>query len=398
LDLSAPDPRASRITALVFFVVFLDLVGFGLIIPLLPFYVEHLGGDARTVGMLLACFSAAQLVTTPILGRLSDRVGRRPVILFSLLGNALAMGLFAAATQANALWMIFASRILAGATSGNLAACQATVADVTSGPQRAAGMGRIGAGIGMGLVAGPLLSGELSKLSPSAPALGAAALGFCGVIATFFLLPETHRPTPLTPASSPASSPATPRPSLGAMLRRWQVVAVLVVYFFLFLALTNHQTSFTLLTARRFHWTEVQVGRSFAMLGLVMFLVQGVFIRRLVTLAPEHVLFAIGATGISVGTATIGLASSPAVLVLGLFVMAAGFGLTQPIVSTIASRQAGEEHQGAVLGFAQSAGGLARAVGPIFAGFLFQKVSPGAPYAVAATAAILAALLGLRLK
>ncbi|NMO23744.1 MFS transporter, partial [Pyxidicoccus fallax] len=131
-----------RVRVLVFITVFLDLVGFGLIIPLLPFYVESMGGSATTAGVLLALFSTAQLLATPVLGRLSDRVGRRPVILLSLLGNAFSMALFAWATHVHLLPVLFASRLLAGATAGNLAACQAAVADVTEPGRRAAGMGR----------------------------------------------------------------------------------------------------------------------------------------------------------------------------------------------------------------------------------------------------------------
>ncbi|MFP2932453.1 MFS transporter, partial [Pyxidicoccus sp. 3LG] len=134
-----------RVRALVFITVFLDLVGFGLIIPLLPFYVESMGGSATTAGVLLALFSSAQLLATPVLGRLSDRVGRRPVILLSLLGNALSMFLFAYSTHVRLLPVLFASRLLAGATAGNLAACQAAVADVTEAKSRAEGMGARGA-------------------------------------------------------------------------------------------------------------------------------------------------------------------------------------------------------------------------------------------------------------
>jgi DHA1 family tetracycline resistance protein-like MFS transporter len=390
-----PDPRASRVTALVFFVVFLDLIGFGLIIPLLPFYVQRFGGSASTVGTLFASFSVAQFFTTPLLGRVSDRVGRRPVILVSLLGNAVAMGVFAAATEASSLTLIFVSRLLAGATAGNLAACQASIADVTRGPERAASMGRVGAGIGLGLVAGPLLSGELSKLSPSAPALGAAALALVGVAAAFFFFPETH--VPGAPARS-ERSPDAPPERVRDVLRRGPVVAVLALYFLVFFALTQHQATFTLLAAARFSWTEVEVGRSFALLGLVMFLVQGWLLRWLTMQASEGALFCAGSLVAAVGMGALGLATQPLVLLAGLVLMAAGFGLTQPTLSAIASRHAGEEHQGAVLGVAQSSGGLARSIGPLLAGYLFEHLAPGSPYAVGAGAFVLCLLLGWHLS
>src|SRR5689334_14508421 len=152
----------SRVLFFVFTTVLLDMMGFGIVIPLLPFYVQSMGGSAEVVGVLLGTFAAMQMVATPLLGRMSDRYGRRPIILASLAGNALAMVVFAIAAERAWLPLLFASRILAGATAGNLAACQAAVADVTSGPERAAGMGRVGAGIGLGLVFGPVLGSALA--------------------------------------------------------------------------------------------------------------------------------------------------------------------------------------------------------------------------------------------
>ncbi|HEY6460590.1 MAG TPA: MFS transporter, partial [Polyangiaceae bacterium] len=128
------DPRARRVVWVVFVTVFLDLIGFGIVIPFLPLYVGTMGGSARTVGVLISCFSFTQLIATPLLGRLSDRVGRRKVILLSLAGNAASMVLFALAAKVNLLWLLFASRIVAGATAGNISACQAAIADVTEGP------------------------------------------------------------------------------------------------------------------------------------------------------------------------------------------------------------------------------------------------------------------------
>ena len=168
--------RASRVIHFVFFTVFLDLIGFGIVIPLFPFYVKSMGGSARTLGFLLASFSFTQLVATPLLGRLSDRVGRRRVILLSLAGNAASMVLFALATKVSLLPLLFASRVLAGATAGNLSACQAAIADVTEGEERAKGMGRLGAGIGLGLVLGPALGASLSRFGMWAPPLGAAGM------------------------------------------------------------------------------------------------------------------------------------------------------------------------------------------------------------------------------
>src|SRR5436853_204173 len=176
----------SRVLFFVFTTVLLDMVGFGIVIPLLPFYVQSMGGSAEVVGLLLGTFAFTQMIATPVLGRLSDRFGRRPIILASLLGNTVAMVIFAIAAEKAWLPLLFASRILAGTTAGNLGACQAAVADVTSGPERAAGMGRVGAGIGLGLVIGPILGSAISRLHPNAPPLAAGLLAFVDLLGVFF--------------------------------------------------------------------------------------------------------------------------------------------------------------------------------------------------------------------
>ena len=142
--------------------VFLDLIGFGIILPLLPLYVDAMGGSAETVGLLFGCFAGTQFIATPLLGRLSDRVGRRPVILVSLAGNALSMIGFALATKLLLLPVLFFSRIIAGATAGNISACNAAVSDVTSEQERARAMGKIGAGLNLGLICGPIMASTLS--------------------------------------------------------------------------------------------------------------------------------------------------------------------------------------------------------------------------------------------
>jgi MFS family permease len=377
------------VTALVFLIVFLDLVGFGLVIPLLPFYVKSMGGSAEFVGAMLASFSLTQLVATPTLGRLSDRVGRRPVILLSLGGNALAMGVFAFATHAHWLPLLFASRLVAGATAGNLSACQAAVADVTSGEKRAAGMGRVGAGIGLGLVLGPVIGGLVSKISPAAPSIAAAGMALVGLLVCLAFFPETRlRPT----ASAATTTPAVP---LGALLERWSVTSVLLMFFLSFMALTSLQVAFALLTEARLGWGPEQVGYGFALTGFIMLVVQGGLIGPLVRRFGELPLFVAGSVLISLGMATISQAHSVVTLLAGSIVMSLGFGVTQPVMSTIASIRAGDEHRGAVLGFAQSAGGVARTIGPLWAGFLFSHFGPGAPFLSSSVAGACCVLLGL---
>jgi MFS transporter, DHA1 family, tetracycline resistance protein len=389
--------RSSRVVTFVFFTVFLDLIGFGIVIPLFPFYVKSMGGSARTLGFLLGCFSFTQLVATPLLGRLSDRVGRRPVILLSLAGNAVSMLLFALATKVSLLPLLFASRILAGATAGNLSACQAAIADVTEGKERARGMGRLGAGIGLGLVLGPALGGLLSRYGMWAPPLGAAAMAVADLIAAFFWMPETH-PTQAPGAPSPAAGDTPARTtSLLVVLGQRHLVLVLVLYFFTFLYMTTMQVALALLAKERLGWGASEVGNVFALFGVVMLVVQGGLIGWIAGTFGQVRVVAGGALLSAAGLLTIALSYHFAPLLSGLVLLALGLGVTQPMLSSIASEYAGREQRGAVLGFAQSSGGLARTVGPVLSGFLFEGIGAGAPFEGGAIAAAIAFVLTLGL-
>ncbi|MBZ4418443.1 MFS transporter [Myxococcus sp. RHST-1-4] len=382
-----------RVRALVFLTVFLDLVGFGLIIPLLPFYVESMGGSATTAGVLLALFSSAQLVATPVLGRLSDRVGRRPVILLSLLGNALSMALFAYSTYVHLLPVLFVSRLLAGATAGNLAACSAAVADVTEPGARAAGLGRVGAGIGLGMVLGPVIGSQLHVWGEWAPPLAAAVFAAAALLGVFFLFPETH------PRHAPHATPMPERRrvSLIQALAQPGIAPVLALFFLTFIGMTNLQVSLGLLAQERFGWSGREVGRLFALLGLMSFVLQGFAIDWLTRVARSLTLVVLGIVLMGAGLACIALAAQPAWLVVAMVLVGTGMGMLQPVLASLASALAGPELQGGVLGIAQSAGGLARVVGPVWSGFLYSRFHPGAPFLSGVAAAGVSLLVAMAL-
>ena len=387
---------ATRVQVFVFFTVFLDLVGFGIVIPLLPFYVKSMGGTAETVGFLLASFSFTQLVATPFLGRWSDRFGRRPIILLSLTGNVIAMVVFALATKVNLLPLLFASRILAGATSGNLAACQASIADVTTkGEERAKGMGRLGAGIGLGLVIGPVLGGTISSVGAWAPPLAAAAMALADLIGAFFLMPETrvHR----KPIAAPARA-SHPRFSLAGIVAQKPLLLILALYFLTFLCMTNLQVALALLVKARLGWEERAVGHLFGLFGLLGLIIQGFLIGRLSRIVGELRLLLIGIVALGAGMAVIAAATHGPLMIVGVTLVGIGFGVSVPLLSSIASAHAGEEQQGAVLGFAQSSGGLARTIGPVWGGFLYGHLGAGAPFTGGAVAASIALFVGLMLR
>jgi MFS family permease len=394
---SSPSEASSvqrRVSNLVFLIVFLDLVGFGLIIPLLPFYVESMGGTATTAGVLLAMFSCAQLVATPLLGRLSDRVGRRPVILLSLLGNSVSMALFAYAAHIHLLPVLFASRLLAGVTAGNLAACQAAVADVTESRSRAQAMGRIGAGIGLGMVLGPVIGSQLHHAwGEWAPPLGAAVFAAAAMLGVFFLFPETH-----PPHAEQGTREGRQKVTLSQALSRPGVAPVLVLFFLTFVGMTNLQVSMGLLAQERFGWGEREVGRLFALLGLMTFALQAFGIGWLMKVGKDTTLVLVGAALMGAGLACIALAGHPAMLVVAMVLVGGGMGMMQPVLAGLASALAGPELQGGVLGIAQASGGLARVVGPVWSGFLYARLSPGAPFLSGAAAAGVAFLVAVSLR
>ncbi|HEX8821852.1 MAG TPA: MFS transporter [Archangium sp.] len=391
----APTPPGQfrRVEALVFFTVFLDLVGFGIVIPLLPFYVQSMGGSARTVGVLLGCFSFAQLLATPLLGRRSDRHGRRHVILLSLLANAFAMGLFALASHLLLLPLLFASRILAGATSGNLAACQATLADISTPDTRARTMGRLGAGIGLGLVLGPMFGGLLAEGGVWLPPLAAGALALLGALGVLVAMPETHPPEARSTSKPPSRSSV-----LRETPRRRALVLVMVLYFLVFLAMTTLQVALALLAQTRLGWGSKEVGYIFALLGGLGLIIQGGLIGPLSHALGEVRLLVIGALLVSAGMVGVSLAHQPVPLVGAVAVLGTGMGLIQPLLASLASQAANPSYLGLTLGLAQSSGGLARTVGPVASGALYSSLGASAPFTVGALIALAAAALGVRLK
>jgi MFS family permease len=421
-----------RVVFFVFVTAFLDLIGFGIILPLLPFYVDKMGGSAETVGLIFMCFSLTQLAATPLLGRMSDRFGRRKVILLSLAGNAAAMIAFALATKILYLPLLFASRIFAGATSGNLSACQAAISDVTDESNRAEAMGRLGAGINLGLILGPLLGSTLSEIGAWAPPLAAGALAFVDLVGAFFLMPETRfmnaagnagararadvpphdpgaRVAPRAASATPRAEPgygAAPRgdaaaarkPPFWVPLAQRGVLAVLFAHFLTFLCITNMQVALGLLAKQELDWGTREIGGLFSVFAAWSFAVQAFFIGRLVRRYGEAPLVIAGSSLTAAGLLLIGQGHSAAALYVGVAVFGAGFGMTLPSLSSLASRAATEGTRGFVLGMAQSFGGLARAIGPVVSGVLFRRIAPAAPFWGGAAAALLCAAIAVSLR
>jgi MFS transporter, DHA1 family, tetracycline resistance protein len=359
--------------AIIFLTVFIDLLGFGIIIPLLPFYAERFGGSAETVALLSASFSAMQFVFMPIWGRLSDRVGRRPILLLGLFGSFasyLAFGL------AGSLPLLFVSRMFAGIAGATVSTAQAFIADTTTPENRAKGMGLVGAAFGLGFIFGPALGGVLSRWGHIVPPLFASALSLFNLGAAWFLLPE----------SRPAHVPRTEREAhsrleaLRKALTRPTLPALLAVYVTVVAAFSGFETTFALFSERRFGFTEETIGYLFAYVGLVLSIVQGGLVGRVVRRFGEARLVPPAILMVAAGLALIGMSRSVFELFVANGVLAIGMGFNTPALTALISKRSDPEDQGGVLGVSQGLASLARIVGPAWGGYLFDRWGMASPY------------------
>lgn len=400
--MSTPDASArarvrDRVLLVVVLTVFLDLVGFGITIPQLPFYVKKMANPERAgdlTGLLIGSYSLAQALATPWLGRLSDKYGRRSVILISLLGNALSMFLFALAVEELMLPLLFISRILAGVTAGNLGACQAAIADVTDKSERSAAMGRLGAGIGLGLIVGPFIGGQTGKLAEWAPPIAAAVMALLDLVLAAILMPETRQ---FRQDQAPANGKA-PNASFGELIADRRMLAVLVLFFLTFTAMTCLNVAFPLMSAERFGWTGVEVGYMFGAFGLAGVIIQGFLMKRLTARFNEVSMVITAGLLIAAGMVCSAVAMKPWVLIVGNVLIGIGVSINNPVLSAVASKVAPPNVQGAALGYAQSAGSWARTIWPPAWGIMYGRVAPVAPFIGAATAALLMVLVAATLR
>jgi MFS transporter, DHA1 family, tetracycline resistance protein len=377
-----------------FLIVLVDLVGFGLVIPLLPFYALRFAASPQQVTVLLAVFSLMQLFTAPLWGRLSDRVGRRPVLMVSMAASVLAYLWIGSAT---ALWMLFAARAFAGACAGNIAAAQAYIADVTKPEDRARGMGLIGAAFGLGFIIGPALGGLLAGNDPATanvetPAWVAAGLSLLALCGVALLLSESR------PADQRDRGPSRNRlAAILGVLGRPALSRLILIFFLVILAFAGMESTFALWAIGQFGWGPRQVGYVFSYVGILSALLQGGLIGRLTRLFGEERLLFCGLALIGAGLLTLPFARNLAVLAPGLSALAIGMGLTQPSLNSLISRRAGREEQGEVLGVSQSVGSLSRVLGPAAAGFFFGEFGRNAAFFWGAVLVVAALLVALKL-
>ena len=364
--------------------IFIDFTGFGLVIPLLPFWAEHLGASPLGVGLILTVYALAQFICTPILGALSDRYGRKRIIIISL---CVEVASFALTALASTLPLLLIARVIGGIGASNIGSAQAVVSDVTPPEKRAAGMGAIGAAIGLGFVVGPALGGLLSphgELTPFWVALGMALLN---ALLVFLLLPETRKKQ--SGADVAHGGVTLLFSSWGKVSRNGAILSLVLVNLLYTLAFTGMETVFPLLTQRQFGWSATQNGYIFTYVGFVIVLMQGGLVGRLVKRWGERNLMLGGLVLLGLGLLMLIWSNNLATLLIAVGVLSIGDGAVTPTSSAVLSLLTPKEEQGEILGFAQGLGGLGRVLGPIIAGTLFA-FTPGAPFLVGGIFALLA--------
>lgn len=366
---------------LIFLTVFIDLLGFGIIIPILPKIArETAGGDAALAGILLAAFSTCQMLFSPFWGRLSDRIGRRPVVLVSLFGSVVAYTMFGLVRSYE---MLLLSRIIAGICGANLAAAQAYLADVSKPEERTAAMGFIGMAFGLGFALGPVIGGGSAWLgeqwrpelaSQTFPGLVAAAICLINLVWAWFSLPESlpaEKRGQVVPGSRRFAGPREVLATLGH-----PVVGPMILLFFLItFAFANLEMAFVLYAANDtigLGLETIGIYGVFIYIGFVMTIVHGYVVRKAVKFVPESILVIFGSAVQVVGLAILPLYPALGVLLLGMGVVSIGQGLSTPPLLALISKATSAEDQGRVMGVTQSASSFARIIGPVFAGFLIK--------------------------
>lgn len=363
---------------IIFLVVFIDLVGFGIVIPILPYYAKAYGASATMLGWLMTSYSLMQFFFAPVWGRLSDRIGRRPVLLGSMAGIGLSMVMLGLAPSL--LWL-FIGRTLAGICGANISTATAYIADITSEEDRAKGMGIIGAAFGLGFIFGPVIGGLLSRFGFGVPMFAAAVLALGNITFAYFKLPEPPRTREFREATRVKRFDfAAVRDTMGDSRTRMAVVLL----FLATVALTQMEVTLALFMQARHGFDAQATGWLLAFMGLIMVAVQGGLIGRLSKRFGEPRLILVGTIAMAIALVLMAQAAEVPLLVVGIALLALGNGIANPSLSSLASKGALPERQGATMGVYQSAGSLARVVGPPMAGMLYDGFGIARPFMVAA--------------
>jgi multidrug resistance protein len=387
-----PPPKAvsasrSRI-GVIFFTVLIDLIGFGIVMPILPFYAHRFGAGGFAYGAVLGIYSFMQFTATALLGKLSDRIGRRPVLLTTMLFNAAGYALFA---FAGSYWVLFLSRVVSGFAGGNISVAQAYMADITTPAERSRGMGIVGAAFGIGFSGGPALGGlGYHFLGPKAPGLIAVALSLANFVSAYFILPESLR------HELRVRRPLFDLRHIVDAVRRPKLRPLMIVWALVPLGFAGYTAALPYRTIDALGWKQLQLTYLFIIIGVTAAAVQGYFFGKAVRRTGERALVIIGTFGMAASIAIVPLLNSSGLVYAWTFVLAVANSVFSPAATGLVSVYADSNEQGTVLGAAQAISALGRTVGPPFIGTVYD-VSPVTSFVLAGGFMVVAGLAGLRL-
>lgn len=354
----------------IFLIVCVDVLGLTIILPLLPFYAEHFGASPTVVGLLVSTYALCQLIGGPLLGRMSDHVGRRPLLLLSQVGTLIGFLILA---YANVLWLLFLSRIIDGLTAGNLSLAQAYISDVTKPEERAKSFALIGIAFGLGFLVGPGVSGFLSQYSFQLPIFVAAGLSATSILATYFLLPAT------APAhDGPRKFTLFDWQSYLGFFRRPELAPLLFQFTAFAFAFSLYMTGFPLFAERRYTWQgrpfgPKEVGYVYAFLGFLGIIIQGGLIGKMVKRFGEHAIIWGGFVASAVGFTALAFTYNIPLLLVVAAVASSGSGVLRPAITSLITQRASKSEQGVVLGLNQSLNSGCQIVAPFLAGLLINQ-------------------------
>ena len=363
---------SNRSLFILFSVIMLDLVGFGIVVPILPFYAEQYGAKASVMGWILTSYSLMQFIFSSFWGRFSDRIGRKPTMLITMAGAATGLVILG---SAHSLTMIFAGRIISGIFAANISVASAYVTDVTTEENRTRGMGLIGAAFGVGFLLGPAMGGALSRYGYAVPVFAAAGLTVLNMIYAFFRLEEPRQHRHVTDAADLVTEP-----SQKSVFHQPAVVKICIVNFVFTLSVTQLESIFAFFMMDRFQFDALHVSYVLALMALVMVMIQGGLIKTLSQKFGEPVLLISGTAITMVAFGLIPSSMTVVTLLLPLSLAALGRGVSQPSMMSLVSKQAHHKTRGAVMGAFQSSASLGRVLGPALAGYLYDYWYPSPFY------------------
>lgn len=373
----------SRPLMAIFLIVFVDVLALTLILPYLPFFAEHFGASATEVGLIITVFAFCQFLSGPILGRMSDQMGRKPILILSQIGTCIGFIILALAQN---LWMVYLARILDGITAGNLTVAQAAISDVTKPAERAKAFALIGVSFGLGFFIGPAISGVFLQFGNQAPAWAAAFLSLCSILTTtFFFKDSEHVHTDKQPFSVSWKDlgEAVNLKPIFYYLKQQRLKPLLLQYLFFNISFSAHISCFALFAERRLSYQGhafggKEVGYLYAYLGLVGIVIRGALINRLNHRFGEKITARIGFAAQGLGYASYAFVNSIPTALAAATLASIGSGLVRPALSAMISKEVGPKEQGVVFGVSQSLASMASIVAPLIAGLLMGKVSPTA--------------------